>query len=74
MSKKIVQLYSTVTLKNDQRQITCIIVKPEEINIFENKISSHSPLGRAILNHQVNDVVKVETPIGIIRYKIVAIR
>lgn len=74
MSKQTVQLYSTVTLKSGQGQVTCTIVKPEEINIFENKISSHSPLGRAILNHKINDLVKAETPKGIIRYKIVVIR
>lgn len=72
MSKQTVQFYSTVTLKSGQRKITCTIVRPEEINIFENKISSHSPLGKAILNHKVNDVVKVETPKGITKYKIVA--
>lgn len=73
MSKKSARLYSTVTIKSNNWQGKYKIVKPEEINIFEHKISSLSPLGQALLSHKVREVVEVKTPEGDKRYRILAI-
>lgn len=71
--RKIIQIYSMVTVKSNNWQGKYTIVKPEEINIFENKISCNSPLGKALLGHEAKDVVKVHTPEGNKIYRISAI-
>ncbi|CCU84088.1 Transcription elongation factor greA [Mesotoga infera] len=49
------------------------IVNAQEANIFEGKISSDSPIGRGVLTHKVNEVVRVKTPAGWAKYKILTI-
>lgn len=49
------------------------IVGSTEANPGKGSISDESPVGRAVLGHHVNDVVDVETPGGIVKFKIVSI-
>ncbi len=49
------------------------LVTPQEADIFNNKISEDSPIGRSILGKKVGDVVKVQTPGGLAEYEIEAI-
>lgn len=49
------------------------IVGSVEANPGENKISNESPVGRALLGRSKNDVVEVEVPAGILKFKIVDI-
>ena len=37
------------------------------------KISDESPVGKALLGHKVGDKVEVETPRGVVTYKVVAL-
>lgn len=46
------------------------IVGLTQANPLENKISDESPVGKALLNHHVGDVVEVETPSGILKFEI----
>lgn len=73
MSKKTVRLYSTVVIKGKNWQGKYTIVRPEEVDIFENKISCNSPLGKALLGHKTKGVVRVRTPEGDKKYKILAV-
>lgn len=73
MKGQTVQPYSTVTVKSNNWQGKYTVVKPEEVDIFKNKISSHSPLGKALLGHKAKEVVKVQTPEGNKIYRILAI-
>ncbi len=41
---------------------------------MEGKISNESPVGRALLNRRVGDVVDIETPAGIEQYKVLDIQ
>ena len=41
-----------------------------ESNAMENKISNESPVGKALLNHQVGDVVSVASPDGVYKLRI----
>jgi transcription elongation factor GreA len=34
------------------------------------KVSIGSPIGQALLGHQVDEVVEIEVPVGILKYKI----
>ncbi|GAB1420307.1 transcription elongation factor GreA [Anaerolineales bacterium] len=52
---------------------TYLIVGSAEANPSEGKISSESPLGRALLNAKVGDKVKVKAPDGALTFTIQAI-
>ena len=41
-----------------------------ESNAMENKISNESPVGKALLKHQVGDVVSVVSPDGVYKLRI----
>lgn len=50
------------------------MVGTKEADISSGKMSDESPIGAAILNHEVGDEVEVETPSGVIGFKILEIR
>ena len=50
------------------------IVGPAEANPIKGKVSNESPLGRALLGHQVGDTVTVKAPGGEIVFRITAIQ
>ncbi len=67
-----IQVGSKVTIKEGNFEPeTFIIVGAAEANPRDGKISNESPIGKAILNHKVGDVVKVETPGGTYNVKII---
>ncbi len=70
-----VSLGNWVVLKNLQsgEEFKVRIVTPQEADIFSNKISEDSPIGRSLLGRKVGDVVKVQTPSGMVEYEIQAI-
>ncbi len=49
------------------------IVGSLEANPFENRISNESPIGKAVLNKKVGDVVTVESPNGSYDVKVLEI-
>ena len=50
------------------------IVGSTEVNLAENKISNESPLGAALLGAKRNNVVEVNAPAGVMKYKILSIK
>ena len=50
------------------------IVGSTEANSLQNKISNESPVGHALIGKRVGDVVDVETQVGTIQYKVLAIQ
>ena len=50
------------------------MVGTKEADISSGKMSDESPIGAAILGHEVGDEVEVETPSGVIGFKILEIR
>lgn len=50
------------------------IVGSTEVNLAENKISNESPLGEALLGAKRNNVVEVNAPGGVMKYKILSIK
>ncbi len=55
-------------------KIEYTIVGSTEVDLTSNKISNESPLGSALLGARKNEVVEVNAPAGIIKYKILAIK
>lgn len=50
------------------------MVGTKEANISSGKMSDESPIGAAIMGHAVGEQVEVETPSGVIGFKILEIR
>ncbi len=49
------------------------IVGSTEVDLAENKISNESPIGSALLGKKKNDTVEVQTPGGMLEFKILKI-
>ncbi len=49
------------------------IVGSKEVDMLHGKISDESPLGAALLGHKLDDVVDVEAPGGLLKFKILDI-
>ena len=50
-----------------------IIVGSVEADPSEDRISNESPVGEALMDKKVGDIVDVETPAGTVKYKIISI-
>lgn len=61
----------TVIEKGKKKEFS--IVGDFEANPSENKISSNSPLGKALMNMKEEDMFEIETPAGKRNYKILKI-
>lgn len=65
---------ATVKDLDDGEVLDYTIVGSSEADPYELKISNASPIGKALLNQQVGDVVEVKIPDGISRYEILDIQ
>lgn len=77
ISTKAVGIGSRVILKELSQhgsQVTFELVSQAEVNLEENKISTSSPLGKALLGRARGDEVELQTPAGTVRYKILGIQ
>ncbi|MFA0750964.1 MAG: hypothetical protein SLRJCFUN_001367 [Candidatus Fervidibacter sp.] len=52
------------------KRVTYRIVGPFEANPLEGKVSYQSPLGEALMEKKVGDIVEVRAPAGIVRYRV----
>lgn len=68
-----VSLGSTVTLKNDAKEMAYTLVGPVEANPLEGKISNESPIGQALLGKKVGESVNIVTPKGETTYQVAGI-
>ena len=50
------------------------IVGSTEANSLKGKISNESPVGKALIGAHKDDIVNVETPAGIMQYKVLSIQ
>lgn len=73
-STGIVDIGNTVVVKQDgKKRETFTIVGAAEADPKNGLISNESPLGQALLGHQVGDEVEVDAPAGVLRFRIVKI-
>ena len=59
-----------MTNLNNNARMTYTLVSPHEANLREGKISIKSPIGQALLNKSVGDVVEVQVPVGVQKLRI----
>lgn len=55
------------------RKFDLFLVSSVESKLKDGKISNESPVGKAILGKKVNDIVNVDAPAGIIKYKVLKV-
>lgn len=72
-SKDEVSMGSQVTVKTGNKERVYTLVSFNEADPINGKISNESPLGLAFLGKRKNDTVSVETPKGVVKYKITKI-
>ncbi|HRO08035.1 MAG TPA: transcription elongation factor GreA [Saprospiraceae bacterium] len=70
-----VTVLSNVTIENikTKAKLSYRLVAEAEADLKAKKISVKSPIGQALLGKEVNEIVDVETPAGIIKFKILEI-
>ena len=73
--KDKVYLGATVKMKDQKTgdDIQYKLVSTDEADFAENKISTESPIGKALLGKEVADVVEIQVPVGTLTYEILEI-
>jgi transcription elongation factor GreA len=66
------RMHSTVVLSDlvSGEELTYTLVGPRDIAPLEGKISILSPVGKAVMDHQEGETVKVAAPSGTLSYRI----
>lgn len=54
-------------------EVSYTIVGSTEVDLAQNKISNESPIGMALLGAKKNEVVEVNAPAGVMKYKVLSI-
>ncbi len=72
---KTVQVGNTVKLWDEEfdEEVVYTIVGSTEADLLQNKISNESPIGAALLGQKKNQIVEVQAPSGVMKYKILSI-
>ncbi len=55
-------------------EVEYTIVGSTEVDLSQNKISNESPIGVALLGKKAKDVVDVQAPAGVLKFKILEIK
>lgn len=73
---KSVQVGNTVKILDIEfdEELEYTIVGSTEVDLSKNRISNVSPIGAALMGAKKNDTVEANTPGGIMKYKILAIK
>lgn len=69
----MVEIGSTVTIKDDNNTFTYTVVGGYESDPSKKSISQNSPIGHALMGKKVNDNINVHAPSGIKTYTILNI-
>jgi transcription elongation factor GreA len=59
--------------KKMNKKMTFTVVSEAEANLKENKISSTSPIGAALLGKKVGEIAKAQTPGGVMEFEVLNI-
>ena len=72
---EVVQVGNKVKLLDIEfnEEVEYTIVGSTEVDLAQNRISNESPLGAALLGKRKRDIVEVQAPVGVIKYKILSL-
>ncbi len=75
LDSKTVSIGSIVKLLDVEfdEKVEIKLVGSSEADILNNKISNESPIGQALIGKKKGAVVEVNTPSGVLKYKIISI-
>ncbi|MBR1445343.1 MAG: transcription elongation factor GreA [Firmicutes bacterium] len=76
LNTDIINIGNKVRLYDEEfeEEVEYRLVGSAEADPFNGKISNESPIGIAIKGHKVGDIVEVNAPDGIIKYKVLEIQ
>ncbi|MEJ2050177.1 MAG: transcription elongation factor GreA [Calditrichota bacterium] len=76
MAKDKVTILSIVKLKdlNHQTEVEYTLVSQAESDFKLNKISTTSPVGKALLGQKKGDIVEIRVPAGTLKYQIMDLK
>lgn len=70
----VINVGSYVTIQEENYEPeTYFLVGPKEADPRNGRISHESPIGQALIGRQIGDTVDVQTPAGVIKFKITKI-
>lgn len=71
----VVNIGSKIKLFDEEleEEVEYILVGSAEADPFNGKISNESPIGSSLIGHKVGNVVEVEAPDGIMKFKILEV-
>ena len=70
----VIRLGSHVTVRSDDGDERWVLVGPEEADAPEGRLSSESPVGKALMGRKAGDSIMVTTPGGEIAYAVIDVR
>lgn len=75
VSTDSVQILTKVTIRNTKntQQMKYTLVSEAEANLREGKISTGTPIAKALIGHKVGDIVPVQLPVGTVEFEIINI-
>ena len=75
MDEKVVNLGSTILLYDETfgEEVEYAIVSTNEADAINGKISDRSPIGAAMIGKTIGDEVEVETPGGVLRFRVLRV-
>ncbi len=75
MSSDEILIGATVKLKDVKsgEALEYMLVAEEEADYAQGKISVTSPVGSALINHKVGDMVEIKVPAGVLKYTVLKI-
>lgn len=76
ISIDVVSIGATVAVKDIEfdEDVEYTIVGSAEADPYELKISNESPVGRALIGKKIGDIVEVQIPDGVTKYKVLEIK
>ncbi|WP_432404896.1 transcription elongation factor GreA [Wukongibacter sp. M2B1] len=76
ISKDMVSVGATVKVMDLEfdEEVEYTIVGSAEADPYELKISNESPVGRALIGRKVGEIVEVQIPDGVTKYKVLEIK
>ena len=71
-----ITILSRVKLKDLNRnlEVEYTLVSPQESDSRENKISTASPVGKALLGREIGDVIEIKVPAGLLKYQVMDLK
>jgi transcription elongation factor GreA len=73
-NSKIVTPGACVTVEINKEKKNICLVNSESVSADKGRISLHSPLGEALINHQVGEIIAFHSPSGEKKIKILEIK